>query len=245
MANAPELDEDVDLDPERRKYILDAHARLKQLTAYELLGVPRDANKKEIKRAYFQLAGLLHTDRYFGKKLGSYKAKMEALFTRVSSAYDILLDRDKRAAYDARLGDPVTGAAPAPVEPKILAQRQAAMDALKQRFADAKAKAKQHADKGALARAAGDMAGAAEAYRVALTFAPNDPSLKSALEETQRAATEKMADSYVRQALLEERYGHWAEAAASWRRAAEARPDDAQAKERLANALARASGTRF
>src|SRR5262249_54707195 len=162
------------LDPDRRRYVLDAFARLRQLSHYELLGVPRDANKKEIKRAYFQLAAVVHTDRYFGKKLGSYKPKMEAIFTRISSADETHTDATKRAAYDTKLGavDRGRGAGPAPVDPKILAQRQAAMEALKQRFSDAKAKAKQHADRAALARAAGDLAGAAEAYRTALTFAP-------------------------------------------------------------------------
>jgi curved DNA-binding protein CbpA len=244
MADPPELEEDVDLDLDRRRYVLDAYARLKQFSHYELLGVPRDANKKEVKRAYFRLAAVVHTDRYFGKKLGSYKNKMEALFTRISMAYETLIDADKRAAYDTKLDASGRTGGPAPVDPKIMAQRQAAMDALKQRFADAKAKAKQHADRAALARGAGDMAGAAEAYRVALTFAPNDPALTAALEDTQRAAADKVADSHVKQALLEERYGHWAEAAESWRRVAQARPDDAQAKERLANAIARASAGR-
>src|SRR5262245_4529889 len=138
MADSPELEEEVDLDVERRRYILDAYARLRELSHYDLLGVPRDANKREIKRAYFRLAALVHTDRYFGKKLGSYKAKMEALFTRVCTAFDTLMDAEKRAAYDAKLGPRALRAASAPVDPRIRSQRQAAMQALKERFVDAR-----------------------------------------------------------------------------------------------------------
>ena len=164
-ADPPEPSEDVDLDPERRKYVLDAHARLAKLTHYELLGVGRGADKKAIKRAYFALAAVVHPDRYFGKKLGSYKPKMEALFARISLAFETLSDKNKRARYDAMLGaPPASSAGPAaPLDPKVAAQRQAAMDALKQRFAEAKQKSKQHADAAVIARAAGDFAGAAEA----------------------------------------------------------------------------------
>jgi len=241
-------DEEVDIEVEKRRYIADAYARMAQLTHYELIGVPRSADKKEIKRAYFQLAAIVHPDRYFGKKLGSYKAKMEALFARLSVAFETLTDRDKRAHYDARLGAAPTAAqqqerpaAPkAPVDPKILAQRQAAMEALKQRFTDGKAKAKQLADAAALARAAGDFVGAVDAYQRALAVAPGDATLTAALAEMKKAAAAKVAESDQRQAILEEKYGHWVEAAASWRKVVLARPDDAAARERLAAAEARA-----
>jgi curved DNA-binding protein CbpA len=240
-------DEDVDIEVDKRRYIADAHARMAQLTHYELIGVARTADKKDIKRAYFQLAAIVHPDRYFGKKLGSYKPKMEALFARLSVAFETLTDRDKRAQYDARLGaapaSPGPAAPKAPVDPKILAQRQAAMEALKQRFTDGKAKAKQLAEAAALARAAGDFVGAVDAYQRALAVAPGDATLVAALAEMKGAAASKLAESHQRQAILEEKYGHWAEAAASWRRVVDARPDDASARERLAAAEARARPT--
>ena len=90
VADSP-LEEDVDLDVERRKWVLDLHTRLSAITHYEILDVPRDADKKAIKRAYFALAAKLHPDRYFGKKLGSFKPRMEALFARLTRAYDALL----------------------------------------------------------------------------------------------------------------------------------------------------------
>jgi curved DNA-binding protein CbpA len=246
-----ELDEDVDLAPDRRKYVLDAYARLADATYYDILDVPRTATKAEIKRAYFRLVGIVHPDRYFDKHLGSFKPKMEAIFARLSAAYEALSKSQTRAEYDASIADHRSSRPPAqpeeqrvrtPADDRQLAERKAAMDALKARFVEAKAKAKTHVDAAVRAKGAGDFVRAAESYKQALALSPNDPALVAAYEEAKRAANAQLADSIVKQAMLEERYGHWAEAAASWKRVVEARPDDTNARERLAAALARAGG---
>ena len=72
-ADQVDPEEDVDIPPERRVYIATTYERLASISDHELLGVPPGADKKTIKRAYFQLAGLVHPDRYFGKRLGRYK----------------------------------------------------------------------------------------------------------------------------------------------------------------------------
>lgn len=99
-----ELEEaDVDLDVDRRRTILDTFYRLSELDHYQLLGVPRDADKKAIREAYFQLSKQFHPDTLYGKRLGSYKAKMEAVFKRLTDAYDVLGRKKKRAEYDEYL----------------------------------------------------------------------------------------------------------------------------------------------
>jgi curved DNA-binding protein CbpA len=247
---AGEDDEQVDLDEKRRKYILDAHAQLNRLNHYQLLGVARQADKKAIKAAYYRLAGLVHPDRYFGKKLGSYKPKMEAVFAAIASAYETLSSPDRRAAYDAQLERYLAQAPPeeapvrAPVDPRLVAKRQAALDALKQHHAAGRAKASEYAAQGTRARAAGDVVGAAEAYKRALTFDPNNAAIQEAYEETQRAAGEKLAEAHMRKALLEEKFGRWAAAAESWQRVMAAKPNDPEVHARLANALARAGSVR-
>lgn len=64
---------------------------------YELLGVARDADAAELKRAYRELALRYHPD----KNPGSHEA--EEKFKEVSTAYAVLSDPEKRARYD-RLG---------------------------------------------------------------------------------------------------------------------------------------------
>jgi curved DNA-binding protein CbpA len=244
----PELHEDVDLDLERRRYVLDAHAQLERINHYALLGVKRAADGKAVKDAYFRLAGLVHPDRYFGKRLGSYKPKMEQLFARITTAYETLSRATTRAAYDATL-DPIEAhdrasgrqAVAAPVDPRVIAKREAALAGVREHFAAGKAKAKQYADAGERARAAGDVTAALEAYRSALTFAPGDPDLFSVFHALQRTVDAKLADSHVRKANMEERFGRWSAAAESWQRVVAARPDDLEARSRLANALTRAN----
>jgi curved DNA-binding protein CbpA len=98
-----ELDEDVDLAVEHRRRVLDLYYQLEELDHYELLGVPRTAEKKAIKKAYYDLAAVFHPDRYFRKRLGSFKAKMEIVFGRITSVHDTLTDKVHRAEYDAYL----------------------------------------------------------------------------------------------------------------------------------------------
>jgi molecular chaperone DnaJ len=61
---------------------------------YEVLGVSRSADEKELKAAYRKLAKQFHPDA----NPGDHKA--EALFKEISEAYDVLKDPQKKAAYD-------------------------------------------------------------------------------------------------------------------------------------------------
>lgn len=61
---------------------------------YEVLGVDRGADEKDIKRAYKKLAMKHHPDRNPGDE------EALAKFKEVKEAYEILTDSDKRAAYD-------------------------------------------------------------------------------------------------------------------------------------------------
>jgi DnaJ-class molecular chaperone len=61
---------------------------------YEQLGVARDAGEADIKKAYRKLAKELHPDRNKDNPAASER------FSKVTQAYDILTDKDKRARYD-------------------------------------------------------------------------------------------------------------------------------------------------
>jgi curved DNA-binding protein len=60
---------------------------------YEVLGVERDADPADIKRAYKRLARKYHPDV-------SKERDAEERFKEVGEAYDVLRDKDKRATYD-------------------------------------------------------------------------------------------------------------------------------------------------
>jgi DnaJ-class molecular chaperone len=61
---------------------------------YQALGVAKGANDKEIKSAYRKLAKELHPDK------NKDNPKATERFSDVTRAYDLLLDKDKRAQFD-------------------------------------------------------------------------------------------------------------------------------------------------
>lgn len=63
---------------------------------YAILGLPQKATNKDIKSAYRKLALKYHPDKVDENQ----KEKAEEIFVRVSEAYAILSDEDKRKVYD-------------------------------------------------------------------------------------------------------------------------------------------------
>ena len=81
---------------------------------YEVLGVTLRSSAGEIKSAYYQLAKKYHPDRFRQPEQAELKSKVEALFAKVTEAYETLSDTPKRALYDDRLrkGTPKRDQAP-------------------------------------------------------------------------------------------------------------------------------------
>src|SRR5258708_13505758 len=61
---------------------------------YEVLGVERGAASEEVKRSYRKLAVQFHPDK------NPDDPHAEEKFKELGEAYDVLMDADKRAAYD-------------------------------------------------------------------------------------------------------------------------------------------------
>jgi curved DNA-binding protein CbpA len=345
------LSEEVDLDADLRRQVLLTHRALDRLDHYALLRVDRTADRKVLKRAYYDLAAKVHPDKYFRKKLGSFKARMEAIFGRATLAHDTLTDKTRRAEYDAYLEEqrrsrgieelladalaeakrtaeriereareqaakdskpsgaaPATGPAPAAAaasasnapSPKVdvAARRDAlarrllggrampvssvppaapqpvraavpsgvspptrasgvspptrpstaeAMDALRRRYEERVSRAKaaqarKYITNGEAALASGDAVAAANAFRVALTLSPDSPDLQRAAQDAQQRADAILAETYAKQGAYEEKNGQWGEAARSWMRVIKARPAEAAAHERAANAIVKSDG---
>src|SRR3981081_2101482 len=69
-------------------------ATTKKRDYYEVLGVQKTVAQEEIKRAYRKLAVKFHPDK------NPNDAHAEEKFKERGEAYDVLIDADKRAAYD-------------------------------------------------------------------------------------------------------------------------------------------------
>ncbi len=74
---------------------------MKKRNYYELLGVKKNASKKEIKTAFRKLARKLHPDI-------SDDPNADDKLAEINNAYETLMDKEKRAKYDATLFNPFT-----------------------------------------------------------------------------------------------------------------------------------------
>lgn len=77
--------------------LFDALARFDH---YGVLGLDPGASAGEIKKAYFKAAKRFHPDSLARKGLAGLEDKAARVFGRVSEAFEILSDPDKKAAYD-------------------------------------------------------------------------------------------------------------------------------------------------
>ncbi len=90
----------VELTLEQVNNLDEVYAQLRTRTAFELLGLSRGADKKDVKRAYFKLSKEFHPDRFYGKKLGIYSERLTQIFQAIKAAFDLLSDDERRAAYE-------------------------------------------------------------------------------------------------------------------------------------------------
>jgi len=301
------LSEACELEQDRRKIILDAFTRLDRMNFYELLGLHGLVDKKEVKASYYALAPDFHPDKYFGRKLGTFKAKIEAIFARLTLAHDTLSSKQKRGEYDeylntleqarrasdllngvphqtaqvlaqieaqargaaelqvdakkqsdlndrrralaAKLGNgkfnssgkPV--AIPQPSGPPPMDPRQAA-EALRVRYEYAKQNAAKAQTAGFVtsgrnALSQRDYAAAANYFRIAASLAPNDADLQREAGEVTQHVAVQLADNFARTGEFEASQERWAEAAVSFSKACNGKPNDPRVHERAAYAVFR------
>lgn len=86
------LDEPGALPLEDRRRVLAALRLVAANDPWALLGVARGADKKALKRAFFERSKLFHPDRFYGKSLGNYLSRLHVVFEALSRAHDDLTD---------------------------------------------------------------------------------------------------------------------------------------------------------
>jgi DnaJ homolog subfamily C member 3 len=87
-----------DVKKEAQQKLQEAQVALKQSKEknyYKILGLPRSATKKEIKKAYRELALKWHPD-----KNADDKEEAEKMFQDISEAYEVLSDDELKGKYD-------------------------------------------------------------------------------------------------------------------------------------------------
>ena len=87
---------------ETRTLILETHARIKR-DRFEVMGLERTATEAEVRDAYIGFARVLHPDACRDEALADIREKREAVFIRLSEAYETLRDPASRAAYERGL----------------------------------------------------------------------------------------------------------------------------------------------
>jgi len=90
------LNEAVDLDPDRKREILAREALLGR-DDWTVLGLKPGATAEAVKLAYFDASRVFHPDRYYGKNLGSFRARLERIFQRLSEAHEKLTEAIRHA----------------------------------------------------------------------------------------------------------------------------------------------------
>lgn len=327
-----ELEEaDVDLGLDRRRDILDAFYRLGELDHYEVLQIERSAEKADVRAAYFRLSKLFHPDTLYGKRLGGFKSKMEAVFRALTEAYDVLSKKKRRTDYDEYLSaldatravqrgleggereakqlelasekdmasavveptpppsepppsvPPPTRQSPLPPPSTPEERRARARELMAMRMRGARRttvgqerpastppppaptrhsllkglarslrsaaritggsdRVTQHLEHAKKSEESGDLVGAANAYRMAMTIGEGRDDIRVEYERVKAELAASMAATYEKQAGYEEGFEKWAAAALSWIKVADGRPTDAKPHRRAAAALVRAEG---
>lgn len=82
---------------------LEMSENLERKDYYQILEVPQDADSTEIKKSYFRLARKFHPDMFDQNLPHEIRVTVEEVFDRITKAYQILIDEQKRKDYDKTL----------------------------------------------------------------------------------------------------------------------------------------------
>ncbi len=84
---------------QRTRYVFSVYQRLDELDYYQILEIPYDADRKQIKSAYFRKAKTYHTDRFQQLNNRDLFERFHQVFKRIAEGYHLLMNEDKRPVY--------------------------------------------------------------------------------------------------------------------------------------------------
>jgi curved DNA-binding protein CbpA len=232
------LAEEVDLDPHRRKEILFTEAQLDRWNHWEVLGVPWNASMEAARAAYLEKVKVFHPDRYPGKRLGSYRARLERIFRRLTAARDALGDEGRRAAYARSSAPPEEFARleARKLEDERRAEERKARLARQNPMLGRAGRIAELVKRGKEAFAAGKFGQAANDLLVAQGLDPQNSEVVALAAEAKRRAAAQRANEHYERGLKSEAMGSPGAALAAYREALEADPRHTRAAAHAAKA---------
>jgi len=232
----PALDPSLELDASVQEELLAFAQRLRR-PYHEILGVPRDADARRLKQAYFALSKRLHPDRYFRRRIGAFAPLIDACFKKLLEAYELLSDPATRAALQAA-PSPAADAGPALTSSlavrRRLRARVGALGAAKRASEERRRKAKGFFESGMASFAKERWLEAAASVRLAIAFDPENEAYRERFSEVQRRAHDERARALVRQAEGALELRDFAQAVSLFEEAVDYRPADPELSMRAA-----------
>jgi curved DNA-binding protein CbpA len=230
LFNPADLSEDVDLDLDRRREILFVAASIDGWTHWQVLGVPWNAPLDRIRDAYREQAKRFHPDRYPGRRLGSYKGRLERIFRKLTEARDALADEQGRAAYARRTAPPeeVARAAARQIEDDARSRERRARLARSHPMVARAGKMREFADRGHKAMQEERWADAVRDLMTAAAMDPTAADLRALADQARRRLASSKARELWEKARAAELQHDLDRAQVLADAAAEADPDDAR-----------------
>ncbi len=231
-----DLAEQVDLDEPTKKKILYLYKRLDTLTHFQILQVDRRADARAIKKAYFSVSKDFHPDGFFRKNVGSFHAKIEAIFKRINLAYEVLSNEQKRKAYEATIPYQPTQEE---IEAQALSEREKERDEkLKQErrerlirrtpLPQRREQAQKHYQEALEFQKQDHFVQATNNIRMAIALDPENKEYKKLLEAVQPKSSEIRSQLELKRARYEEAQGNTEDALTAYIRAIELFPNDVE-----------------
>ncbi|MBK8720483.1 MAG: DnaJ domain-containing protein [Deltaproteobacteria bacterium] len=238
------LQNDHALPIEEQRRVLALVDRLEDLSPYEILGLWPTHDMKAIKRAYHEVSREFHPDSYYGHQLGDFREHLSTLFHRATAAYQALDDLEVRDPYvdaeiarraelrrrahlqdEAKRQQAALREAQAEAEAAARRHERAVLRAHRQRDAldvRVQLQLEQHMAEAAEAERQGNLARAANSWRLALQLKPGDAVLEGHWVRCRDVARSKRAAEAFARAMTMREVGQGADAVGLLVEAAEA-----------------------
>lgn len=206
---------DVDLDVARRQDILSMEKLIESVNHYALLGLTPAATMDQVKKAVMEKGSWYHPDKYFGNRLGSYRARIEKIFRHLRVVQAVLLDPEQRRAYNQQLGI------------KQEARPTSGRSALRNR--ERQARLARHPYLRAVHKKAVEIAHGLQVEQGVVrrdAAGRKTTSFQHMQSEAEKAERVAMLEAEVRRAAEYEALGAWGDAAQSWQNASHSEPTE-------------------